>query len=122
VIRHVLPASTLLYLLAACALSLPERPPVDRPGAGAEAVTPGGAPARTAHRPGVGVIESASVVSLSSSSPASGGGTASAATGVTMAYRVRMADGTTQDVVQAGERFERGERVRVTADGRVQRP
>jgi len=36
-----------------------------------------------------------------------------------MAYRVRMADGTTKDVVQTGERFEVGERVRITADGRL---
>lgn len=81
------------------------------------------APAPTAsavktYRPGVGVVESASVVSLPSSASAAAGGT----TGATMGYRLRMADGTTQDVVQAGERFEVGSRVQITGDGRVIRP
>jgi hypothetical protein len=39
-----------------------------------------------------------------------------------MAYRLRMLDGTLQDVVQEGERFELGERVRLTGDGRLVRP
>jgi glutamine cyclotransferase len=39
-----------------------------------------------------------------------------------MAYRLKMADGTTQAVVQAGERFELGDRVQVTPDGRLLRP
>jgi hypothetical protein len=33
-----------------------------------------------------------------------------------------MADGTTQDVVQAGERFEVGDRVEMTREGRLVRP
>jgi outer membrane lipoprotein SlyB len=68
------------------------------------------------YRPGAGVVESASVVSLSSSPSAAAGGTAASPT---MAYRVKMADGTTQSVVQAGERFEVGDRVQITGDGRV---
>jgi hypothetical protein len=56
------------------------------------------------------------VASLSSS-PAAAGGTA----GPTMAYRLRMADGTTQDVVRPGERFEVGDKVQVTRDGRLLR-
>lgn len=59
-------------------------------------------------RPIEGAVESASVLSLSSK-----------ASSPRMAYRVRMADGTTKDVVQTGERFEVGERVRITADGRL---
>lgn len=77
--------------------------------------TPGASP--SAYRPGLGTVESASVVSLSSSSSAAAGGT-----GATMAYRVRMADGSTQNVVQAGERFSVGERAQVTSDGRLVRP
>jgi hypothetical protein len=69
-----------------------------------------------------GVVESASVVSLSSRSPASAGGTTGAASNPRMAYRVRMPDGTTKDVVQSGERFDVGERVRITADGRLTQP
>jgi hypothetical protein len=75
-----------------------------------------------AYRPGVGTVESASVVSLSSGNPATAGGTADAATNPRMAYRLRMLDGTLQDVVQEGERFELGERVRLTGDGRLVRP
>jgi hypothetical protein len=86
----------LLMMLAACAVSPPEAP---------------------RHRAGAGVVESASVVSLPSSS-AAGGGTASP----TMAYRIGMVDGSTQSVVQSGERFQVGERVQVTSDGRLARP
>jgi hypothetical protein len=39
-----------------------------------------------------------------------------------MAYRIAMPDGSTQSVVQAGERFEVGDRVQVTSDGRALRP
>lgn len=92
--------------LAACAATPPERP------------TPApvtSAPAAPAHRAGDGVIESASVVALPSSSAAGG------ATGPTMAYGVRMADGSTQSIVQAGERLQLGDSVQVTADGRLVR-
>jgi hypothetical protein len=33
-----------------------------------------------------------------------------------------MADGSMQDIVQEGERFELGEQVRLTGDGRLVRP
>jgi outer membrane lipoprotein SlyB len=75
-----------------------------------------------AYRPGLGTVESASVVSLPSVNSATAGATAGAATNATMAYRLRMLDGTMQSVVQEGERFELGERVRLTADGRLVRP
>ncbi len=78
------------------------------------------AAAPRSYRAGIGVVESASVVSLSS--PAAAGGTASPATSPTMAYRLKMADGATQDVVQAGERFELGDRVQVSSEGRLSRP
>jgi hypothetical protein len=39
-----------------------------------------------------------------------------------MAYRLRMLDGTLQDIVQEGERFELGERVQLTGEGRLVRP
>jgi outer membrane lipoprotein SlyB len=71
-----------------------------------------------AYRPGVGTVESASVVSLSSGNSA----TAGATTNPRMAYRLRMLDGTMQDIVQEGERFELGERVQLTGDGRLVRP
>jgi hypothetical protein len=77
-------------------------------------------PAPMTHRPGVGIVESASVVSLPSSAAA--GGRFGTPTTPTMAYRLKMADGTTQDVVQAGERFQVGERAPVTRDGRLVRP
>jgi hypothetical protein len=92
-------------MLTACAVSAPDNP----------AAT---APAPKAYRPGSGIIESASVVSLSSSAGATAGATSTA----TMAYRLKMADGTMQDVVQQGERFELGEQVRLTGDGRLVRP
>jgi hypothetical protein len=105
-------------LLVACTVTQPDRAPVTSP-----AGSPG-TPARAAAmlRPGIGVVESASVVSLPSSSTAAAGGTSRAASGPTMAYRLKMADGSTQDVVQAGERFELGDRVQVTSDGRLVRP
>jgi hypothetical protein len=71
-----------------------------------------------AYRPGTGIVESATVVALSSSSGAAAGG----ASGPTMAYRLKMIDGTTQDVVQTGPRFEVGDRVQLTREGRVIRP
>jgi hypothetical protein len=86
--------------------------PSPAPAAGAA----GAASAGTTVRPGVGTVESASVVSLGSS-PSVGGTAASA----TMAYRVQMADGTSVSIVQAGERFAVGERVQVTRDGRLSR-
>jgi hypothetical protein len=79
-------------------------------------------PAPKTYRPGVGIVESASVVSLPSSTSAAAGGRAGTATAPTMAYRLRMADGTTQDVVLAGERFQVGDRVQMTSNGRLIRP
>jgi outer membrane lipoprotein SlyB len=75
-------------------------------------------PAARAYRPGIGIVESATVVSLSSSMSAAAGG----ASGPTMAYRLKMNDGTTQDVVQTGRRFEVGDRVLLTREGRVALP
>ena len=82
---------------------------------------PAPAPAPTATRtyqPGMGIIESATVVALGSYSGAAEGG----ASGPTMAYRLKMLDGTTQSVVQIGPRFEVGDRVELTKEGRVSRP
>ncbi|HXJ54048.1 MAG TPA: hypothetical protein VNH16_21900 [Burkholderiales bacterium] len=112
--RTLLCAAAMSLLLAACAAPAPNPPP------------PAGSPASTgstspAYRPGAGTVESASVLSLSSA-PAAAGGTAGPATSATMAYRLKMADGTTQDVVQAGERFEVGDRVELTREGRLVRP
>ena len=99
-------------MLAACAAPPPR--PVDSTSAPAQ-------PASPAYRQGVGTIESATVLSLSSA-PAAAGGTAGPATSATVAYRLKMADGTTQDVIQAGERFEVGDRVELTREGRLVRP
>lgn len=110
--RTVSSIAVLSALLAACAAPPPRDQPVaDRPAQ----------PASPAYRPGVGTIESATVLSLSSA-PAAAGGTAGPATSATMAYRLKMGDGTTQDVVQAGERFEVGDRVELTREGRLVRP
>jgi hypothetical protein len=75
-------------------------------------------PAARAYRPGIGIIESATVVALSSSTSAAAGG----ASGPTMAYRLKMNDGTTQEVVQTGRRFQVGDRVFLTREGRVALP
>lgn len=87
------------------------------PAASIPAPTAPPTPVPGALRPGIGTVESASVVALPSSS-ASGGGTAEP----TMAYRLRMADGSTQSIVHAGARFKVGERAQVTRDGRLVRP
>ena len=124
--RCALAVSGLLGILAACAGSPPENPVTDPPAAEADArvdhTAAPAAPAPRTYRPGVGVVESASVVSLSSSPSATAGGTAGAATSPTMAYRLKMADGSVQDVVRAGERFQVGERVQIASDGRLTRP
>jgi hypothetical protein len=75
-------------------------------------------PASRSYRPGIGIIESATVVSLSSSMSSASGG----ASGPTIAYRLKMLDGTTQDVVQTGPRFNRGDRVQLTRQGRLELP
>ena len=110
-------------LLAACATPTSERaavPPAPS-GAGQAGAPPAPVSAPTPSvRTGMGVVESASVVSLSSSPSAAAGGTGGSIP--TMAYRVKMDDGSTQNVVQAGERFALGERVQVTRDGRLARP
>ena len=84
------------------------------------APTPAPSPSTAArtYRPGAGVVESATVVSLSSSTSAAAGG----ASGPTMAYRLKMLDGSTQDVVQVGPRFNVGDRIQLTREGRVVRP
>jgi hypothetical protein len=98
--------------LTACAVSAPDRPAA--PTAAGEATQRSPAPTSTAQSPGLGVVESASVASLPSSSA---GGTAAP----TMAYRVKMDDGSTRSVLLAGERFEPGDRVELTSDGRLMR-
>jgi hypothetical protein len=115
-----------LAVLAACAVSPRDNSVSDRPGIEADerveqSATPP-TPAPRTYRPGIGIVESAAVVSLSSTASAAAGGTAGAATSPTMAYRLKMADGTTQDVVQTGERFQVGDRVRMISDGRLIRP
>jgi uncharacterized lipoprotein YbaY len=112
-----------LPLLAACAAPTPDRaPPTAASGTvqGIPYAAPAlGAPA-SAYRPGAGVVESASVVSLATSpSDAAAGGTTQENGGATMGYRVKMDDGSMQSILQKGERFAVGERVEVTADGRL---
>lgn len=116
------PKSSLLVLvasitLAACAVSQPY--PSSTPTAASDAVQANPAtrppPASTALKPGLGVVESASVVSL----PSSSGAAAGASAGPTMAYRLKMEDGSTQNLLRAGERLEVGDRVEVTSDGRL---
>ncbi len=113
-------------LVAACAVSPRETPapvtpaPASTPGASAPAPV-GSASATRSYQPGVGIVESASVVALASTPSAAAGGTRAPAS-PTMAYRLKMADGSTQNVVHAGERFELGDRVQITSDGRLTRP
>jgi hypothetical protein len=124
-----LPAALLASaLLGACAALPPERSPTPAPAAERkpdamstpekEQVT-SARPTPMAARPGAGVVESASVVALPATMSAAGGDTAEPVEGPTMGYRVRMADGTTQSVVQAGERFAPGDKVEMRADGRL---
>jgi hypothetical protein len=94
-------------VLAACAVS-----PRETPAPVTTAATP-------SYQPGIGIVESASVVALASSPSAGGTG---APASPTMAYRLKMADGSTQNVVHTGERFELGDRVQITGDGRLTRP
>ena len=123
--RRRLGTASFVLLLAACAAPSPR--PAQEPNPAPEAA-PGSAaagaslPSGPVVRTGTGTVESASVLSLSPSASAASGGTAGPATSPTMAYRVQMADGTTQSIVQAGERFAVGDRVRVTPEGRLARP
>jgi len=103
----------LAALLAGCAV-----PPSESPSPGPAVPA---APEPKAYQPAIGIVQSASVVALSSSSSAAGG-TSGAATTPTMAYRVKMPDGSLVSVVQAGERFQVGDRVQITADGRAVQP
>jgi hypothetical protein len=124
-----LPAALLAFaLLGACAALPPERAPAPAPGAERkpdavpipeEKQVISAQPAPAASRPGAGVVESASIVSLPATMSAAGGDTVEPVEGPTMGYRVRMTDGTTQSVVQAGERFAPGDKVEMTADGRL---
>ena len=113
-------------LVAACAVSPRETPapvttaPASTPGASAPAPV-GSASATRSYQPGIGIVESASVVALASTPSAAAGGTRAPAS-PTMAYRLKMADGSTQNVVHTGERFELGDRVQITSDGRLTRP
>ena len=123
-----LSALAVTALLAACASLRPPESPPSAPvtttpppvGTPAPATTPSTPPPISAktYRPGAGIIESATVVALGSSSAAAEGG----ASGPTMAYRLKMLDGTMQSVVQVGPRFNVGDRVQVTREGRVLRP
>ncbi len=108
-VTAALVACTQMVLLAACAVSPQTPSPSTTPSAPVA-----GAPAGL--RPGVGIVESASIVALGSS-PSVGG----TATAPTMAYRLKMDDGSTQSVVQAGERYEVGDRLEITKDGRLSR-
>lgn len=123
-----LSAFAVTALLSACASVQPPEsptpPPVTAPPPPEAMPAPVTAPsapppvAAKTYRPGAGIIESATVVALGSSSASAGGG----ASGPTMAYRLKMLDGTMQSVVQVGPRLNIGDRVEVTKEGRVIRP
>jgi hypothetical protein len=76
--------------------------------------------AAPAARPGYGIVEAVSLVYQAPLPSAAAGGTAPAVPGP---YRllVRMDDGTVQDIVQDYRGFLVGDRVQVTADGRILR-
>src|SRR4051812_6597156 len=122
--RTLLWTTALPVLLAACAAPAPNGRSVGTPAGQSEpTVDATAAPSAPAsrYRAGVGTIQSATVLSLASA-PASAGGTAGPGSSATIAYRVKMPDGTVQDLVQTGERFEVGERAQVTSEGRLVRP
>ena len=87
-------------------ITAPARAPA--PSSAKPAAGPRPAPAAKAasksYRPGLGIVESASVLSGPSSPSASSGG----ATAPRMAYRLKMLDGTTQEILQTGDRFQVG--------------
>jgi hypothetical protein len=116
------PALVLSFALAACSTYDPNytaSPPNPDPapqstlpptGAAAAAV-----PAPISYRPGNGVVES---VSIERSAPSAGAGGTVGNVGL---YRmtVRMDDGSLQTIVQDNPNFRPGDRVQLTADGRV---
>lgn len=82
--------------------------------------TPAPSAAVPALRPGYGIVEGVSLVYQAPAPSASAGGTAPAVPGP---YRLmlRMDDGTAQNIVQDYRGFLVGDRVQVTADGRILR-
>jgi len=82
--------------------------------------TPAPSVAVPALRPGYGIVEGVSLVYQAPTPSASAGGTAPAVPGP---YRLmlRMDDGTAQNIVQDYRGFLVGDRVQVTADGRILR-
>jgi len=108
---QVTPEGRVVRLGAAAA-----KPAVSTPSASTPSAPAPGTP--TTIRTGTGTVESASIVALPSSS-AGAGSTAPASP--TMAYRIKMDDGSTQSIVQAGERFQTGDRIQITREGRLSR-
>jgi hypothetical protein len=108
------------------------------PAAPVVAVTPAPASTPTAlatlkpgsFRAGNGILESIGLVTLPQASAAAGGGTSASAGGGTVAapapgpYRltIRMDDGSIQTVIQDTRALLVGDRVQITADGRLIRP
>jgi hypothetical protein len=111
--------------LAACAANEPVTPqaPVVT-SSGAPAVSGSGglvtSSANPSVRPGYGIVEAVSLVHHAPAPSAAAGGTAPAVPGP-FRLMLRMDDGTSQEIVQDYRGFLVGDRVQVTADGRILR-
>lgn len=98
----------------------PAPEPTPRASSAKPAPEPTRARAKTAsktYRPGLAVVESASAQTPSPPSASSGG-----TTGPRTKYRVKMLDGTTQEIEQTGDQFKVGDWVRLTREGRLSIP
>jgi hypothetical protein len=96
--------------------------PVLSPGSTASTTTATPAPASqiSAYRPGFGIVESISLVTLPAS--ASAGGSLPAVSGGPYRMTLRMDDGTIQTVISDTRAVLVGDRVQIMPDGRLVRP
>jgi hypothetical protein len=118
-IRFALPVCMLAAIgMAGCTTYYD--PPPSTPvtsASGAPVVTT--APSASAYRPGVGIVESISLVTLPAS--ASAGGTAAPAAAGPYRVTTRMDDGSVQTILLNNRAFLVGDRVQVASDGQLVR-
>ena len=125
-LRFALPASLALALAGCTTYYDPPPASTMRTSDGVPVVTASAAPVASAssgasaYRPGFGIIESISLVTLPAASAAAGGTLPPVVSGP---YRVamRMDDGSTQVIVVDNRAFLVGDRVQVMSDGRLSR-
>jgi hypothetical protein len=112
--RHAIACSLALLGLAAC--STYQEPPPMSSGVPYTTVLPVGD-----YRPGFGTLESIALQTPPAES-ASAGGTSGAAASGPYRLTLRMDDGSTQTLVHNARAFLVGDRLQVTADGKLIRP